>query len=136
MELQQQIMLSFHGIDIIETKFNCLQPYNFEEKVNLDVEAKLINQSIKENFRLLMKVDLVVEKYFLFTVTAIGNFEFNGEIEEKKRHDLININAPAIMFPYIRSFITTITANFGNTLPALIIPPQFFKGDNLESIDL
>jgi len=41
----------------------------------------------------------------------------------------VNINAPAIMFPYVRAFITTLTTNLGNVTSPLIIPTQFFKGE-------
>lgn len=38
------------------------------------------------------------------------------------------------MFPYIRSFITTLTANLGDVTGTLTIPTQFFKGE-LKEID-
>jgi preprotein translocase subunit SecB len=41
----------------------------------------------------------------------------------------VDINAPAIMFPYVRAFITTLTTNLGNVTSPLIIPTQFFKGE-------
>jgi len=33
------------------------------------------------------------------------------------------------MFPYIRSFISTLTANLGSVVGTLVIPTQFFKGE-------
>jgi len=33
------------------------------------------------------------------------------------------------MFPYVRSFITTLTSNLGDVTGSLVIPTQFFQGD-------
>ena len=53
-----------------------------------------------------------------------------NEVEDQNlRSTFINTNAPAIMFPYIRSFISTLTSNVGNVTGTLNIPPQFFKGN-------
>jgi preprotein translocase subunit SecB len=61
---------------------------------------------------------------------AVGNFEISSdEVTEEIRKTLINANATAIMFPYIRAFIATFTANLGHTTGAIDIPTKFFKGN-------
>ncbi len=49
----------------------------------------------------------------------------------------MHINAPAIMFPYVRAFLSTITSSFGKATGTIIIPAQTFTGEldiiNLES---
>ena len=40
------------------------------------------------------------------------------------------------MFPYIRSFISTLTANLGNVTGPLTIPIQFFNGVLEEILDM
>ena len=39
------------------------------------------------------------------------------------------------MFPYVRSFVATLTVNLVNVLPRLNLPTQFFNSE-LEEIDL
>ncbi|MEQ9263152.1 MAG: hypothetical protein RLP14_08330 [Owenweeksia sp.] len=51
-------------------------------------------------------------------VVAIGFFTFSGDFEEIKEY--FTINAPAIMFPYLRSYISAITALSG--IDTIIIP--------------
>ena len=44
--------------------------------------------------------------------------------EDFKESDFVKINSPAIAFPYLRSFISTLTLNAG--LPPLILPAYNF----------
>jgi preprotein translocase subunit SecB len=55
-------------------------------------------------------------------IFVIGYFEFNKDISEKEKDIFFNINAPAILFPYIRAFISTLTVLSGIspiTLPTI-----------------
>lgn len=69
-------------------------------------------------------------------IVALGTFELKGDFDEKTKKSFVNINAPAIMFPYLRSFISTLTSNLGNVTGTLTIPTQFFKGELEEITDI
>jgi len=129
METTNQINLSFNGIDFINVDFKVFQPFNFEDKIDLNINAKLNHDEHSDNFQIIMEINMGVKSYFDLTIKAVGYFDINSDVSGELRNNFININAPAIMFPYVRSFITTLTSNCGNSLPTLIIPPQFFKGD-------
>lgn len=59
---------------------------------------------------------------------ASGIFETAEPIDaEFKASDFVNQNAPAIAFPYLRSFITTLTANTG--IGPIILPSFNFAKD-------
>jgi preprotein translocase subunit SecB len=77
-----------------------------------------------------MDVTLKAEKYFSLSLLAVGSFSLNidSEKEPELKKQFVNVNAPAIMFPYIRAFITTFTASLGNVTGAIIVPTKFFKG--------
>ncbi len=48
----------------------------------------------------------------IFKMVAL--FKSNGDVDEEfKKSDFVQLNAPAIAFPYLRSFITTVTTNAG-----------------------
>jgi preprotein translocase subunit SecB len=47
----------------------------------------------------------------------------------------MNINAPAIMFPYIRAFISNLTSNLGNIIQTITLPPYFF-GKEIEILNI
>ena len=130
MEVSKQAKLTFHGVDILNVDFNAFKPRT--EALNIDVNCvpKVFYPSENNNvFKIVMDIDLVGEKHFDLKIRAIGTFELDSEITEDLRKLFVNSNAPAIMFPYIRSFISTFTANLGNVVGSLIIPTQFFKGD-------
>jgi preprotein translocase subunit SecB len=84
-----------------------------------------------------MDVSVHCEGFFNLNLVGIGTFEFDKDFEDDKlKKTFVNANAPAIMFPYVRSFVTTLTTNLGNVTGPLVIPTQFFQGDLLEiSID-
>ena len=134
--VESQKKLSFYGVDVVQTTFNSSKKFNFETEIKFGIDVKLITAPIEKDFSLLMKIDLDVENFFSFSITAIGNFELNGATDDADRSAFINVNAPAIMFPYLRSIITTMTANFGgNIIPTIIIPPQFFKNEPLVEVE-
>lgn len=122
--------LSFIGVDILETTFHVSQPFSFEENVNLDVQVAF-KEHINNFFQLSMSITLKVEGYFHLFVRGLGNFSIEMADEDLNSDTIksyIDVNAPAIMFPYMRSFISTFTANCGQSIPTLVIPPQFFHG--------
>lgn len=54
-------------------------------------------------------------------VSMTGYFDVNPDLDEEKKELLIKMNAPAIMFPYIRAYISSLTGLSG--LVPVIIPP-------------
>jgi len=131
METQDQPKLRFHGVDIVKVDFSSKSRYEPEKQsLKIHTDAKVFFP--KENpklFNILMDVSVDAPEFFHFRIFAIGAFECSEEIDENIRKNFINVNAPAIMFPYIRSFITTFTSNLGNVTHPIIIPVRFFKGD-------
>jgi preprotein translocase subunit SecB len=68
-------------------------------------------------------------------VLCVGVFSVDGEIDEEfKNSDFVNLNAPAILYPFVRSFITNISTNSG--FSPIIIPAVNFseakKKDNTD----
>lgn len=49
-----------------------------------------------------------------------GVFEFDNDLEEKAKNSFFNVNAPAILFPYLRAYITSLTALSG--ISPIILP--------------
>ncbi|MCB9334533.1 MAG: protein-export chaperone SecB [Flavobacteriales bacterium] len=135
MEIQNQPKLTFAGVDIVNINFNTKSPYDQKASIDLKIEPKVFYPE-KDNlfFKIIMSVNLKCENYFDLEVVGVGNFKFDIEFKDLDlRKRFVNNNAPAIMFPYIRSFISTLTSNLGNVTGNLNIPTQFFQGD-LEEI--
>lgn len=128
MEVQNQSKLSFYGVDIIETSLKIKRPFNFEGQIDLKTEAKLIAPSEDGTFKIVMTVRLSFKDYFDIKVAGMGSFKIEGSLSLKEQKSFINTNAPAIMFPYVRAFISTLSSSCGQSLPTLVTPPQFFHG--------
>jgi preprotein translocase subunit SecB len=130
MKVETQAKLSFTGVDILNVSFNAISP----PQEDMDVKINCLpNVFYPENdrfaFKVIMELEIKDERYFKLNLSAIGNFELNQELTEEMKKRFVNSNAPAIMFPYVRSFVSTLTSNLGNVIGTLTIPTQFFKGD-------
>lgn len=136
MEIKEQPKLKFRGIDIPHVNFTSTQPYSKDsEKIQIILNPKVFySQKEPRLFRIIMDLTLQAEDYFSLKIVAIGTFEFDQEVLGEIKKNFVNVNAPAIMFPYLRSFVSTFTANIGHLTGTLNIPPQFFKGEVEEII--
>jgi len=66
--------------------------------------------------------DAKVNNYpFSFSLSVTGHFQINAKSPEEATA-FLNVNAVAILFPYLRALVTTYTAN-ANIQP-LILPPM------------
>jgi preprotein translocase subunit SecB len=136
MEVAKQSKLKFHGVEFINVNFNTTTPRSGELSINIECIPKVFYPlDNKNNFRIVMDLHLSGEQCFELKIIAIGSFEIDTEIDADLKKVFVNSNAPAIMFPYVRSFITTLTANLGSYVGALVIPTQFFKGEMEEIKD-
>lgn len=136
MEVGEQIKLKFHGVDILHLNFEVKDKYSKDEdKISITLSPKVFYPKGEPRlFRIIMELELEAEDRFGLKVIGVGHFEFeNNVMNSDLKKGFINVNAPAIMFPYIRSFVSTFTANTGSILGTINIPPQFFRGD-LEEI--
>jgi preprotein translocase subunit SecB len=137
MEVNNQINLKFHGVDFPIINLHSTEPLvnKNDKSININILPKVYYSKDKNNFfKIIQEIRLNSEDKFDLFILAVGNFELEESIDENLKKKFVNINAPAIMFPYVRSFIATLTANLGNVIGVLNIPTQFFKGD-IEVID-
>lgn len=101
---------------------------NFEpgEKIPLEVEFfHGLDIDLSEN---IAAVDLGCSIFkecknnrpFSLEIELVGFFKFETTLEPERIEKLLRINATAILFPYLRSIISSITANSG--FQTLILP--------------
>ncbi len=139
MEVSNQIQLKFHGVDFPVINLTSDEPFfqSEENAINIDITPKVFYP--KEQlyyFKIIQEIKLSSDNYFSLFILSVGTFELKADLDEKIRKSFVNINAPAIMFPYIRAFISTLTTNLGNVTGPLTIPTQFFKGELEEISDI
>jgi preprotein translocase subunit SecB len=134
MENTESPKLHFHGLSIVGVQFLVFATSTQDVQVTLNVDAKLV--PMEENsreFRILMDVEVTAPDQWQIKVSGFGDFEFRDDLENSRK--FIDMNAPAIMFPYFRAFIATLTSNAGGSVPTITIPPRFFHGE-LEELQL
>lgn len=134
MEQIKQSKLTFHGVDIMSVDFKAIGKRKTEVNIEIQCESRVFYPSDRNNmFSIVMDFELKNEDYFELSLKAIGTFELDSDLDEELKKIFVNSNAPAIMFPYVRSFISTLTANLGGVVDTMVIPTQFFRGE-LEEI--
>ena len=57
---------------------------------------------------------------FKISANMVALFEFDSEISEENKTSFVNSNAPAILFPYFRAYISTLTSLSG--MQPVILP--------------
>ncbi|PXV63103.1 preprotein translocase subunit SecB [Halanaerobium congolense] len=110
----------------------------FEKNKEFDQEKVKMDISLKKDISFMEKESDGSEKYSvsleinIFEDPIENNFPFSLFIkitgyfnvitkDEKMKEELINLNSVSILFPYLRSLVSTITAN--SNISSLIIPP-------------
>lgn len=138
MEIEEQIRLRFTGVDFPSVILNSIKPSTEidTQNIKINIQPKVFIPSDSPNtFKIIMKVELEATDYFTLNVTGVGTFELSKEdVSDEVRRTFINANSTAIMFPYVRAFISTLTSNLGGVMSPILLPTRFFKGDYLEEV--
>ncbi len=91
-----------------------LKKGDVSENINISFNPKgLINKN-KSFFQLQLMVNIEDEnKIINVEINAIANFLFDRKIEENQLNNYFYTNAPALLFPYIRAYISNLTTLSG-----------------------
>lgn len=116
-------------ITFIESKLLSLsfltEQEGLEDNFNLKFTSAF-SEDEANKFIVKFDVTLTSDNGVSISLEYVGLFETDAEItEEFQQGKFVTINAPAITFPYLRSFITTFTVNAG--LPPVILPTINFQ---------
>lgn len=135
MDVKTQPKLRFQGVTFTNVHFDAISRYDGTKNISISVVPKVFYpESDPLHFKIIMEVNLNADGCFDFFLNGLGEFFFEKEMDDVQlKKNFVNINAPAIMFPYVRAFISTFTGNLGGILNSLVIPTQFFQGE-LEEI--
>lgn len=107
-------------------KFRFLRYNIIKSSIEID-DGKVVNEDLTVEFSQegaeciennLYKHTLGVEiadknNVMRINIVVIGLFEFDRDIDEKLKATFFNSSAPAILFPYLRAYVTTLTGLSG-----------------------
>lgn len=129
MEVKEQPKLSFLGVDFVNVQYIATEKIS-NKGLDLAIAPKVhFPEDNKLAFSIIMDVSLKHEDKFNLTLLALGHFLVQSGDNTDLRRLFVNTNAPAIMFPYVRTFISMFTSNLGNIIGQINIPPQIFTGE-------
>jgi preprotein translocase subunit SecB len=132
MEIKKQPKLLFKGVDFVNVNVTITNPPDKENFPNLDLTLtpKVFYPKDKPNeFSIVFEVKVTAKDIFEIFLVCFGYFVLDEPVRNETAKPFINTNAPAIMFPFIRSFVSTLTANLGNSFSPVILSPHFFAGE-------
>jgi preprotein translocase subunit SecB len=114
----------------IKFNFVILSKSDFERKKSIQTKNEIsikytCNNIINPNNQIL-ETELTAEiteknENFKFICSMVGVFTLENDSENLNLKDFAEMNAPALIFPYIREHITSITSKAG--LQPVILPP-------------
>lgn len=95
--------------------------YDENNKISDDFSIRIDPSGILEKDIFKLKLETYVEeknKCYSVYVSMVGVFKFKGKAEDI--YSFFTLNAPAILFPYVRSYISSLTSVSG--VDTVIIP--------------
>lgn len=112
-------VISFENYFINEMKFRKLNDADEENQFEINIGIDESKKFVK------LKVFLSTERD-LIEVEIIGEFKFSDEIKEDEKTKFLKINGAAILYPYVRAYISNISSFDKEALP-IIIPTVNFQ---------
>ena len=119
--------LKFENYLVKEVNFNINSSFENNDKLDLDID---FNQELEIDYGQKKAVivlecnlfrDAIKNNYpFELNISMMGFFEFSSELKEDEITNMLEVNGTAILFPYLRSIITTITSSMG--IQPIILP--------------
>lgn len=111
---------NFEGFKIIKSYF---EMNNSDEKQTFSINFSPKGIINKETSKFEMELGVLIEERdnkFKAEITVLGVFKFVSDMKEDMLDNFFYKNAPAILFPYVRAYITTLTSLSG--ISPVILP--------------
>lgn len=130
MEVQNKIYLERTFVKSITFEFK-KEIQEGELNTSLEIKTNFLFNDERDKEYIILFAGNFENELFTLNIVFGAVFETNEPIDEKfKESGFVKINSPAIAFPYLRSFISTLTLNAG--LPPLILPAYNFTRESGE----
>ena len=118
---EQIAKFRFKGYKIIESQIVINPEEEISQNLNLKFERTIgVNEEGRD-----MRLDMVIKinddnNALNISVRAHGFFEFDLDLNQEEKDIFFNTSAPAILFPYVRAYITTLSSLSG--IKPVILP--------------
>lgn len=124
MDLDRQPGISFDGILLLKENFHRIP--SIPDKLKIDINFSMILNSSADSFSNELTTNLAClseedEEVLKFEFTFVGVFSVINEDANMDIKHFMKHNSPALIFPYVREHITTITQKAG--INPILLPP-------------
>jgi len=129
-KVQNAIKLEKFYVPRVNFNFDAILDENALENLSIGIEFGIgFDESAKKMYSTNFEIDIKSDDDdFTLNLNAIAIFKTTEEIDDKfLQSNFVKINSPAIAFPFIRSFINTLTTNSG--IPPLVLPSFNFSSE-------
>lgn len=118
--------IQFQDFKVTESIIKYRESGKFD--INIEFNPKAVVYESETKFVLDLDVQIIEEnEKFLINLATVSTFTYDKSIPlENYINSLFIINAPAIVFPYLRAFISTLTLQSG--MPPLVLPTLNLTG--------
>lgn len=125
-----QNAIKFLGFNVTNVVFD--RPHGFhsgEFQINIE-HISTVQPENKNIFQIVFIVTISgKDNQCNIQVKAIADFEAVGEVPDEVYQSFVNVNAPAIAYPYLRAFVSNIVLQAGMA-PIILPPVNFTKANN------
>ncbi len=128
----QVAQFSFEGYRIASASINIDPSFEKPGALNIGFNVKGLDNSKMKTFLLSIVTEINDEEGKVSCEIKLdGKFKYEGIDDPKVKKSLFETNGPAILFPYIRAYITALTSLSG--IPAITLPTiNFAKSISVE----
>lgn len=123
--MEQATKFRFKNYIITYTNIN-INPYkDVSKSIKLNIQ-RLDEHELGNNiYCIRLSVRIHNENNSLSLLTEfLGNFEYDPELTDEEKNIYFKHNAPAILMPYIRAYVSSITSLSG--IPTIVLPTYTF----------
>lgn len=128
---EKEAQFRFLNYQILESDYR----FDLGKKSNkkLNVTFNKVFGVDESDSKMRLELEVVInddEKSIFVRVKACGYFEFDAQISDGMKKAFFATNAPAILFPYVRAYVSTLTSLSG--IEPIILPTLNLASRNAE----
>lgn len=111
----------FLGYKILKSVVEIKNEEHLNQKMNIEFNDKNIIDNENHKFNLQLDSRITNEdNSILIEISILGLFEFDRDLTKSQMDSFFNTNAPAILFPYVRAYVGSLTALSG--IKPIVLP--------------
>lgn len=123
--MKQATKFKFKNYIITKTDITIDSYKEIYKDIKLDITKASENELGNNTYCIKFVINIYNENDSLHVLLVIqGNFEYDPELTDEEKNIYFKHNAPAILMPYIRAYVSSITSLSG--IPTIVLPTYNF----------